>query len=198
MEDFYIKFKIISEQNDIKQLNLLYDSVDNIEKQLLMNYSAMFYNLNFIKYLVEEKGMNIHADNDYVFNISCIHNKPNITRYVISLTNGYDYINDALIQYAHKTKTEQDQTKEDNCRFGTYLDPETNARKCIKSLDHHRMSAGDLDQESKSHRGARPGARTAGGRGGGGGRGTRVRGRRGRDIWSVCGEPCCAGGGSRR
>ena len=30
MEDFYIKFKIISEQNDIKQLNLLYDSVDNI------------------------------------------------------------------------------------------------------------------------------------------------------------------------
>ena len=101
MEDFYIKFKIISEQNDIKQLNLLYDSVDNIEKQLLMNYSAMFYNLNFIKYLVEEKDMNIYADNDYVFNISCSHNKPNITRYVISLTNGYDYINDALVQYAH-------------------------------------------------------------------------------------------------
>lgn len=66
-------------------------------------YCAIFYNLNFIKYLVEND-YDIHCENDFVFNISLGHNKPDITRYVISISNGHDeyyYINKALVEYAH-------------------------------------------------------------------------------------------------
>jgi len=87
--------------NNTEQLDLLYEKADSIDRQLLMNYSAVNGNLIFIKYLVEEKSMDIHSDNDYVFNTSCSRNYRDITKYVISLTNGYKYINKALIEYAH-------------------------------------------------------------------------------------------------
>jgi len=87
--------------SDTKQLDLLYEKADSIDRQLLMNYSAVNDNLIFTKYLVEERGMDIHSDNDYVFNTSCSRRYKDITKYVISLTNGYRYVNKALIEYAH-------------------------------------------------------------------------------------------------
>lgn len=100
-EDFYNKFKYMSEYNDYKKLDEMIEMIENEkDKDLLMMYSAMFHNLDFIKYLVD-KGFDIHCENDYVFEISCNHNYPDITRYVISLSNGYHYINEALVSYAH-------------------------------------------------------------------------------------------------
>jgi ankyrin repeat protein len=103
-QDFYIKFKYISDNNDLSKLNLLIETEEY--KNILMSYSALFYNLNFIKHLVD-KGFDIHCENDYVFSLSCSHNKPDITRYFLSTVadNNYPdlqyYINIALIQYAH-------------------------------------------------------------------------------------------------
>ena len=45
MEDFYIKFKIISEQNDIKQLNLLYALQDISSRHI--THSIYYYLILF-------------------------------------------------------------------------------------------------------------------------------------------------------
>lgn len=96
-QDFYNKFKYMSEYNDYKKLD---EMIETESEKLLMMYSAMFYNLEFIKYLVD-KGFDIHCENNYVFELSCNHNKPDITRYVISKTSSKYYINEALVNYAH-------------------------------------------------------------------------------------------------
>jgi ankyrin repeat protein len=72
---------------------------DNLK---LMN-AVISYDLNLIKQLVDS-GIDIHCENDFVFNIACGHNKPEIARYIISLANSYDqeyYINEALVNFAH-------------------------------------------------------------------------------------------------
>lgn len=97
-ESFYNQFKYISENNDINKLNYIIEIIK--DKNLLMSYSSMFYNLNFIKHLVE-KEFNIHCEDDYVFRLSCNHYKPDIIRYVISLSREHYYINEALVCAAH-------------------------------------------------------------------------------------------------
>lgn len=75
------------------------------EKNLTMMEAATSYNLNLIKDLVEN-GYDIHCENDFVFNISLSHNKPDITRYVLSKTRDNYYINEALVSYAHNGNIE--------------------------------------------------------------------------------------------
>lgn len=70
------------------------------KKNLSMIQAAISYNLNLIKDLVE-KDYDLHCENDFVFNISLSHNKPDITRYVLSKTRDIYYINEALVGYAH-------------------------------------------------------------------------------------------------
>jgi ankyrin repeat protein len=73
------------------------------EDNLKMMRAATSYNLDLIKELVRN-GLDIHCENDFVFEISLGHNKPEITSYVISLVNGNNkdhYINKALVEYAH-------------------------------------------------------------------------------------------------
>lgn len=73
------------------------------EDNLKIMEAVISYNLDLIKELVHH-GINIHCENDFVFRISLSHNKPEITRYVISLVKGNDleyYINEALVSYSH-------------------------------------------------------------------------------------------------
>jgi ankyrin repeat protein len=73
------------------------------EDNLRMMQAAIAYDLALIKELVEE-GVDLHCENDFVFNISLCHNKPEITKYIISQARGSDiehYVNEALVEYAH-------------------------------------------------------------------------------------------------
>jgi ankyrin repeat protein len=70
------------------------------EKNLTMMQAAISYNLDLIKDLVEN-GYDLHCEDDFIFNISLSHNKPDITRYIISQTRDIYYINEALVGYAH-------------------------------------------------------------------------------------------------
>lgn len=100
----YDNFEYISKNNDIEKLKfIMSECKTERDKNLLMISSAKYYNLNFIKYLVENE-YDIHCENDCVFHISLGHNKPDITRYIISICGAYDehyYINEALVEYAH-------------------------------------------------------------------------------------------------
>ena len=72
------------------------------EDNLKMMQAAIAYDLDKIKELVHQ-GV-IHCEDDFVFEISLNHNKPEITRYVISLVHGSNieyYVNNALVEYAH-------------------------------------------------------------------------------------------------
>jgi hypothetical protein len=58
-----------------------------------------------------------------------------------------------LVQYAHRTAEEEDASKKRKCVYGTYKDPDTGERKCIKSLDHHKMPAALVAMpEKRNHR----------------------------------------------
>jgi hypothetical protein len=73
------------------------------EDNLKIMQAVISYNLDLIKELVQQ-GVNIHCENDFVFRISLSHNKPEITKYVISLVNSSNfeyYINEALVAYSH-------------------------------------------------------------------------------------------------
>jgi ankyrin repeat protein len=73
------------------------------DSNLNLMQAVISYDLGLIKELVEN-GADIHCENDFVFNISCGHNKPEIAKYVISLASGSDleyYINEALVNFAH-------------------------------------------------------------------------------------------------
>jgi hypothetical protein len=73
------------------------------EDNLRMMQAVIDYDLDLIKELVEE-GVDIHCENDFVFNISLGHNKQEITKYVISQARGSDiehYVNEALVEYSH-------------------------------------------------------------------------------------------------
>jgi hypothetical protein len=44
-----------------------------------------------------------------------------------------------LISYDHLTRADANLSKRQKCTYGTYIDPDTKQRKCIKNLDHHEM-----------------------------------------------------------
>ena len=73
------------------------------EDNLKMMQAVIAYDLDKIKELVDQ-GVDIHCENDFVFEISLSHNKPEITIYVISLVHSLCleyYVNEALVEYAH-------------------------------------------------------------------------------------------------
>jgi len=98
-EYFIEEFSHVCKNNDMNKLKHFFETEP--DKNLLLMYSAIHGNLNFIIYLVKND-VDLHCEDNYVFDISCNYNYPDITRYFIleSLDLCY-WINKAFVIYTH-------------------------------------------------------------------------------------------------